>query len=913
MLVSPIAFAAELKTVKVSELKPGQIIVDKEGNEIKVETLKTQAKEYPTISEILNQLVTRNPATLPSGNNLDSYVGDNSNGLGIGLTGKVITGMLGADIQSTTLIKNGVTYNVDIISTPAGYTYRGTSLDGTTYWEATGENSGVASNALYSLLGDGRTAKIISASADLASEQGSQGDPLSPERLANYDINYVDDGTLKFNEMNSPTPGTSSLPVSTGGWDGVDRMTDVVALPAPSKNEDKVTALGKEPSISEGTKITSIIKPATATEIAAFEKEWNIKYDPSKGYATTESGALVSEGKVVSRGTVQTSFGEMGFFGGQLVQGVQWAVIVGGMVSFFGGITGAQQSEVNALSTALAAGIMAGKLSYAVLGSGGIGGFTEGTFWSSPTTSGVIGGATAWLVYNSQWKKETTRTEIVNFQCMPWQAPHGGQDCELCNSDPTLPCSEYKCKSLGQSCDIINAGTTSERCYNKNIRDVAPPVIKPWPEALNPPSLTYSDVKENPPGAGFKLKSKETTTGCIKPYTPIEFGIVTNEPAQCKIDYVEGKNYSQMTTYFSGSNLYEYNHSESLSLPSAESFKNSSLVLENGKELRLFMKCRDAQGNTNEADYELSLCVDPSPDQTPPLVSATSIPAGSCVAATSQNSTVDFYINEPAECRWSPQDQSFENMKNNMSCSSSITEINALQLYPCTTLLTGIAQGGSDFYVRCKDQPGAPENKTNKNMESYKFSLRGSNPLKMGTIYPNETIYGSVNPMPVELKTTTLFGCDNNKAVCYYSPTGSATSYVQFFDTNKDDGVHTQRLDLSSGTYTYFVKCVDAGGNVAETPTTFKVDVDPNAPMIARVYEEDSYLKIITPQNSKCYFSNENCDFLSQEGTTMPYEDSTTHVTPWLSDKTYYIKCEDEFRSTPTDCSLIVKPTDNFL
>jgi hypothetical protein len=182
----------------------------------------------------------------------------------------------------------------------------------------------------------------------------------------------------------------------------------------------------------------------------------------------------------------------------------------------------------------------------------------------------------------------------------------------------------------------------------------------------------------------------------------------------------------------------------------------------------------------------------------------------------------------------------------------------------------------------------------------------------MGMIRPNETIYGTISPLPIEISTSTLFGCNDGRAICYYSTSGAENSFVQFFDTDKTDGIHTQRLDLASGTYTYTIKCVDAGGNVATNTTSFRVDIDPNAPLIARVYEEDDYLKIVTPQNSECFFSNENCDFLN-EGSPMPYANSTTHITPWFSDKTYYIKCQDQYRSLPTDCSLVVRPTENFL
>ena len=46
----------------------------------------------------------------------------------------------------------------------------------------------------------------------------------------------------------------------------------------------------------------------------------------------------------------------------------------------------------------------------------------------------------------------------------------------------------------------------------------------------------------------------------------------------------------------------------------------------------------------------------------------------------------------------------------------------------------------------------------------------------------------------------------------------------------------------------------------------------------------------------------------------MPYANSTVHIAEWNSDKTFYIKCRDEFRAArPTICDLIARPTKEFL
>ncbi|MBU1136381.1 MAG: hypothetical protein KJ559_02635, partial [Nanoarchaeota archaeon] len=37
---------------------------------------------------------------------------------------------------------------------------------------------------------------------------------------------------------------------------------------------------------------------------------------------------------------------------------------------------------------------------------------------------------------------------IVEFRCMPWEAPVGGGNCDKCNGDELKPCSKYRCESL---------------------------------------------------------------------------------------------------------------------------------------------------------------------------------------------------------------------------------------------------------------------------------------------------------------------------------------------------------------------------------------------------------------------------------------------------------------------------------
>ncbi|MFZ5954985.1 MAG: hypothetical protein ACOYT4_01040 [Nanoarchaeota archaeon] len=590
----------------------------------------------------------------------------------------------------------------------------------------------------------------------------------------------------------------------------------------------------------------------------------------------------------------------------ELGMSVFWAASAYGFGKQIGSKLGLNKGQSDALANALGGGT----LMYSLLKSENVGnymsnvetlGIGDGWKWLS-SHSGYTSFGFSLLIFVLTYKDEKTQTIV--FTCQPWQAPTSGQDCEKCNIED-LPCSEYRCRSLGQSCEIVNKGTADEKCTYVSPNDANPPKITTNEDSLSE-GYEYTPRKtSSPPGPGFRIE--KVNGNCISAFTSIEFGVDTDEPAQCKIDIEHKTKFEDMTYWLGENNLYLYNHTQHFALPGPSAYSNNSLIMKNDGETILFIRCRDKKGNENSAEYAVEFCVDPTPDSTAPKIMATSISNNGCVAENSNYANVEFYVNEPSECKWSHEDKSYDNMENNMRCDTNLYEINALDLYTCKANLTGIGRESNNFYIRCKDQPGAPDNDGNRNMESFKFALKGSNALKMQNLQPNGTISAGVDPAPVYLNAETLFGCSEGKAYCYYATEDKPENYIQFFETN--DIVHKQRLDLSTGNYTYYIKCVDEGGNLAKESTTFRVEVQTGAPLVARVYEEDNMLKIRTVRKSECAYSLDNCDFSFAEGTQMPYANSTDHVAEWKEDKTYYIKCRDEFMNEPSDCSIVVRPS----
>ncbi len=507
----------------------------------------------------------------------------------------------------------------------------------------------------------------------------------------------------------------------------------------------------------------------------------------------------------------------------------------------------------------------------------------------------------------------STEVKKISFQCLPWQPPSGGKDCEKCNGDSMKPCSEYRCKSLGATCSLLNEGTGKETCVALNKDDTNSPILKPWKDVLSY-GHAYIDVKPCPPGPGcWKITRAGAADGCIKAFTPLEFGISTNEPAQCKIDYNHTAKFDDMQFWFGDTNLYLYNRSMQMSLPGPNHVNAQSPELKNDGKYTLYIRCRDGNGNANAGEMAASFCVEPGPDTTPPSIEGTSLGNNAPIYYGANSTPVELYLNEPAECRWSFKDQEYANMPYTFKCALTIAEIMPDLTYRCSGNLTNIQDKvANNYYIRCKDQPwlaAANESERNVNKESYVLALQGTIPLNITKVGPNGTIEFGKEPVPITLKVETANGYSAGLATCYYSDIGY-NNMIEFFKTDASE--HEQILNLFAGNYTYYVLCRDLAGNIDKNYTKFRAEVDNKAPWIIRVYQDAGMLKIITDEESECRYSIKSCNFDFSSATEMPFSMTTEHTAEWRTDITYYIKCKDEFGNmpAPSECSMQVNAYD---
>jgi hypothetical protein len=616
-----------------------------------------------------------------------------------------------------------------------------------------------------------------------------------------------------------------------------------------------------------------------------------------KGYAydKTTGNFIKSSGAGSSSGFAYSLTG--------IAQGALWALTAYYVVGMVGDALGLEKSEVEAAQISIAGGIFAGKFAYSVFGPGGIfAGTNMGTGLWGATGIGI---AVAVIIFLQKYKKETTETVEVN--CNPWEPKTGGSNCEKCNQQGILACSEYQCRSLGQSCELLNEGTDDAKCVWVNKNDVKPPVIETDEEALLEGYVYKPDNTISPPDSGVVVYNKNSKDGCAKAFTPLKFGVKLNEPAKCKIDYSRKQSFDEMN-YFLGSSSFDYEHEQVMSLPGSENLEAEGITVQNGGEYELYVICQDANGNYNLANFVFKFCIDEGPDTTPPLIVTTSVLNGAPVAYNQNSTALEVYTNEPADCKWSKLDQDYEDMENSMSCSSSVLEMNAQMVYKCKTILTGLKNNFENkFYFRCEDKPQAASGR-NVNQESYVFSLHGTKPLYIESVKPNETIKDSTDTVKVTLEAKTAAGYNEGEAECYYSETGEEDDYLLFYETKSYE--HSQDLYLPEGNYEYWIKCLDLGGNSDVRKTKFKVETDSSSPIVTRAYHEENYLKLITNEKSECVYDTTNCNYLFEDGTPITNTDGITHFTTWNTNINYYIKCIDEYGNEPlpNKCSIVARP-----
>jgi len=504
---------------------------------------------------------------------------------------------------------------------------------------------------------------------------------------------------------------------------------------------------------------------------------------------------------------------------------------------------------------------------------------------------------------------------ITSFECNAWEPPKIGT-CEACNTD-VRPCSENKCRSLGANCRyFVDNG---EPGYCATMADIWSAKISPWNE-----KLTTGNKYINISSSGFRIVSNEQNSKEVAAWKPVRFGIITDEPAICKLDTNHSKKYEEMRYILASDKNYAtgkvdgLHHWITLSphvvLGESEvDLGATTPPLEEG-ENNYYIICQNFAGMVNGAPFIVQVKQKEGPDLTPADITRTVPLDKSYLAYGSINTTFWVYLDEPAECKYSVDyDYNFfEEMPNNMSCLTGKDQ-GFYGEWPCFTIINNISED-TKIYVKCRDQPELVETdlyKRNENRKSfeYEFSVCQTG-LEITSVIPTGIVeVNSSQEINLEVRTA---GCINEgEAECAYRMPYYGDTYSAFWNTGKT--IHTQPLtNLGSGERTVDIQCSDSAGNGANASINFTVFYDNSAPGIIRVFEENEKIVLETTEEANCAINineTKQCDFKIPASSNYITKHSIT-----LSDnskkQTLYIRCEDRKGNTPNGCTEIIKMVD---
>jgi hypothetical protein len=640
------------------------------------------------------------------------------------------------------------------------------------------------------------------------------------------------------------------------------------------------------------------------------------------------AGTLVSAASFITGKSLFYAAGYKGIAGSGFFVGSSSASTGAGVTNVAGAFSGAAAgAAIGALAAGYLAqlrGIQGTAAAVMTLGGAVAGaaiGYSYTTGASLTSTTGLLGlSALGWtavialivIAYITIIGWGQTKTVEVKFECLPWQAPLGGNNCEKCNDNPLKPCSEYKCSSLGKACKLVNQDTEKPICISVTDDTNAPKISFNSIDS----NFTFMEVEDK------KAVLQEDNKECITEFTPLTFSLKTDKYAQCKYSFARTDNYEAMPEYALEKNSFSLNHTFQFSIPSLDSLSVYNVVgdlKEKYGNLDMYIRCEDYFGNVNLDEYDVKFCINQGPDITPAKITATEPGNNAYLKYGETELPINIYLSEPAECKYDSYDKIYDSMANKMDCDTELIKYTDFG-WKCSATLKGLSsEEDNTFYLRCKDQPWlvsdtviTVDNETNEtiiktrniNTESFVYTLKNSKSnLKIDSLSPSGNIEIGLGSVTINLDAQTSGGAKEGEALCYYQ--FSDGDKILFFDTSSEE--HKQKLNLGSGEYFLDVQCEDEAGNIANAGTKFSINVDDQPPAVVRVYSVNGQLKLITDEEAECYYDFYRCNFDINNATSMTLGLSTQHSAKKISGKTYYIKCIDAWGNQEDGCTIKVQ------
>lgn len=471
-------------------------------------------------------------------------------------------------------------------------------------------------------------------------------------------------------------------------------------------------------------------------------------------------------------------------------------------------------------------------------------------------------------IYGEDFDREDRE---VKFECKPWEAPVGGEDCSKCNNNSLVPCTDYRCESLGSTCKILEETRNEEN----------PICVDIFPNNLDSPIISMKEVS-----SGYKYSKgenraeiKNSNGDCPKKYSSINFTIETNEISKC----IFVANTSNVA--FELENEHSYN-----------TIHKTNLILSDNERVRTFIICQDPAGNYNYNEYVVDICVSPEEDVWEPMIKKFVPEARSYLKINETNKVVELFLDEPADCQYSLSPNiKYEEMDFSMNCNKNQGDTFE---FKCNAQITNLIQEENKIYFKCNDTSG------NINIEDKGYILlQTPKELKIDSVNP----HGKIEKSNFEFEVKTSGGMANGVSVCEYEVINIPGFWSDFFETNST--THKQGFtSFPEGQHQIKIICKDKAGNVAEKIVELNVEIDSEAPIVVRAYKDNEKLKIITNEKSTCVYSIDSCSYIFSEGGDMTTATSTIHSVDWIAGQTYYIRCMDLWENINSGCAIKISP-----
>ena len=650
--------------------------------------------------------------------------------------------------------------------------------------------------------------------------------------------------------------------VGTWSPEGMVRTTDF-----PSNQNEEIQGLGDiNDKTLEGTdyykgKVTKLLEEGEATTLNnpnTFENSWAF-------YA----GGLYA-GEYDFNELTAAALGE-------------WATAKGAMTTI-GGIAGTLAlsmlvTSVSTIATAVAGISVAGSATAglttaaAVSASGGLPGLIVSLVL-------LIAAATVLIISLTIKDHQATNT----FDCRVWQAPSGGQDCNLCQDDERLTanglheCTEYLCKSLGAACDFIPDTPDGPVCIN------TPQIGEPMRSSLNPPNKCYANQEGTIPAECTlqETVSGHTYTTYIGANQKVSWGVTTEDYATCRYD-TRRVAYGEMTGHFDQGGFTKQ-HNKTL-FPSQDIWPSESYSF--------YVHCQNSNEEATTHDYKVEFTVADQEDLEVPIITEYSITPGSYTAADKDEIDLTITINEQVAngggCKWAKTNVAYQEMGNHFNCPNP-----GLTDQQCTTTLGPLENQTNMFYFRCEDDKFPEGNINAESQPTNGYTLVRTQPLEINNVFC-QTEFGTdcanIESNEFTLTVQTQGGAQSGKATCGLGYNDIEATFDMFQTT--ETSTHTQNLEISDE---YFIFCTDIAQNVATTSINAQITFDYNAPIIEETFVEQGHLVVTTNEDATCKWTRE-AEFNFVEAQPFIQTDTKRHTIA-ATNEYVQVACQDKFGNT---------------